>query len=84
MANWLFYSNLMEGDMKKLTCVWICLVMVCAIMQDEVWSQLSEPSFKLEKVIGKVYVGRQAVPLNPILGTAEGTYMMTNLYVVAI
>ena len=69
--------------MKKLILLFVCFCSVIGIMQNDVWSQANEASFELEKVIGSIYVGRQIVPVDSILGTGEGTYLMTNLYVIA-
>jgi glyoxylase-like metal-dependent hydrolase (beta-lactamase superfamily II) len=52
-------------------------------MHDHAQAQLIEPTFKLEKVIGNVYVGKQGAPLATILGTDPGTYLTVNLYVIA-
>jgi glyoxylase-like metal-dependent hydrolase (beta-lactamase superfamily II) len=51
--------------------------------QDQAQAQAFAPSIELEKVIGNVYVGKQRVPLTPILGTDPGTYLTVNLYVIA-
>lgn len=69
--------------MKKLMLYCVCMISVFTIMQNGARAELYVPSFELEKVIGNVYVGRQAVPLTPILGTPVGTYLMMNLYVIA-
>ena len=69
--------------MRKLMLGCVCLIIVLAFAHDEARAQLYAPSLELEKVIGSVYVGRQAVPLTPILGTPEGTYLVVNLYVIA-
>lgn len=70
--------------MRKLILGCICLVMAFTIMQDEARAQLFAPSFEMEKVIGNVYVGKQGVPLEPILDPDyHDTYLTMNLYVIA-
>lgn len=69
--------------MRRILWWCVCLVAACFMMHNEVQAQLFEPSFKLEKVIGNVYVGTQGAPLELILGTPPGTYLTVNLYVIA-
>ena len=73
-----------EKNMRKLMLGCVCLITVFAVMLDEARAQLFVPSIELEKVIGNVYVGRQAVPLEglfPVPG--PGFYLVMNLYVIA-
>ena len=70
--------------MKKVIFVCISLLTVLSVMIPEVRSEgLYEPTFKLEKVNGNVYVVKQGIPLEPILGTGPGTYLTVNFYVIA-
>lgn len=62
--------------------VFICSIIALTIIPI-VASALEQPTFKLEKVIGNVYIGKQSAPLDPILGTGPGTYLTVNLYIIA-
>lgn len=70
--------------MKKIILWCMFFIAVFVVIQRDVYAQEPYiPSFEFEKVIGNIYVGIQGVPLDEIMGTPIGTYMMVNLYVIA-
>jgi len=69
--------------MRKALGICLWFVTFCFSIPFETKAQLFEPTLKLEKVIGNVYVAKQGAPLDPILHTGPGTYLTVNMYVIA-
>lgn len=70
--------------MKKIILWYMFFIAVFVVVQRDVYAQEPYmPSFEFEKVIGNIYVGVQGIPVDEIMGTPVGTYIMVNLYVIA-
>jgi len=68
--------------MKNRILQWLCCGLFLVILPTTVLG-LDKPRLEFEKVTGNVYLGKQSVPLYPILSDEKGPYLTVNFFVVA-